>query len=205
MARRHVRLWALDLDGVIWLARRADPGCGRGRGPAARPRRARRLRHQQLRRRPGRAWRPSCARTGIDPPRATSSPRPWPRRPWSSRASGSWCAPAPGVRRGARGRGAVPVVRATADADAVRRRGRLPPRLRLRAAADRPPPRSATGARLLATNDDATYPTARRADPGRRGHPGRRRHRSGVAPIVAGKPHAADGRPGPRDRLGAPG
>ena len=48
-------------------------------------------------------------------------------------------------------------------------------RLRIAAAAVR------RGARLLATNDDATYPDARRADPGRRGDPGRRRHRHGRA------------------------
>ena len=50
------------------------------------------------------------------------------------------------------------------------------------------------GARLLATNDDATYPTAEGPIPGGGAIVAAVAVASGVEPVVAGKPHAADGR-----------
>ena len=54
------------------------------------------------------------------------------------------------------------------------------------------------GARLIATNDDATYPTPDGPIPGGGAIVAAVAYASGVRPVVAGKPHLADGRPRPR-------
>ncbi|MEQ1787400.1 MAG: HAD-IIA family hydrolase [Acidimicrobiales bacterium] len=90
----------------------------------------------------------------------------------------------PGVVEALEGRGAVPV--REGDADAVLVGFHLDfdyERLRIAATAVR------RGARLLATNDDATYPTPDGPIPGGGAILASIVTATGVAPVVAGKPH----------------
>ena len=53
------------------------------------------------------------------------------------------------------------------------------------------------GARLIATNDDATYPTPDGPIPGGGAIVAAVSTAAGVAPTIAGKPHPSDGRARP--------
>jgi HAD superfamily hydrolase (TIGR01450 family) len=102
----------------------------------------------------------------------------------------------PGVDEAVEGRGAVPVQDGDADAVMVGfHRDFDYERLRVAAAAVR------RGARLLATNDDATYPTPAGPIPGGGAILAAVVTASGVAPVVAGKPNAPMAEL-VRDRLG---
>lgn len=91
----------------------------------------------------------------------------------------------PGVVEAIEGRGAVPVRDGDADAVLVGfHRDFDYERLRIAATAVR------RGARLLATNDDATYPTADGPIPGGGAILASIATATGVAPVVAGKPNA---------------
>jgi 4-nitrophenyl phosphatase len=91
----------------------------------------------------------------------------------------------PGVDEAVRSRGATPVVDGDADAVMVGfHRDFDYERLRIAATAVR------HGARLLATNDDATYPTPAGPIPGGGAILAAVVTATGVAPVVAGKPHA---------------
>ena len=99
----------------------------------------------------------------------------------------------PGVVEAVEGRGAVVVRDGLADAVLVGFHREFDyERLRIAAAAVR------AGARLLATNDDATYPTPDGPIPGGGAILASIATATGVRPIVAGKPHAPHGRPGAR-------
>jgi HAD superfamily hydrolase (TIGR01450 family) len=105
----------------------------------------------------------------------------------------------PGVDEAVSGRGAIPVVEGVADAVVVGfHRDFDYERLRIAAGAVR------HGARLLATNDDATYPTPDGPIPGGGAILAAVVAATGVTPVVAGKPHAPMAEL-VRDRLGTDG
>ena len=93
----------------------------------------------------------------------------------------------PGVGRGARARRGAE--RASTDGDGRRGRGRLPPQLRLRASCAGRRTAVRRGARLIGTNDDATYPTPTGPIPGGGAILAAVVAGSGTAPVVAGKPY----------------
>jgi len=105
----------------------------------------------------------------------------------------------PGVVEAIEARGAVPITEGDADAVLVGFHREFDyERMRIAASAVR------RGARLLATNDDATYPTPAGPIPGGGAILASIVTATGVAPIVAGKPHEAMAVL-VRDRLGASG
>ena len=184
--------WVLDLDGVVWLGPSRSPARSAAVGCCARP--ASRWCSSPTTRSPTPGQvADELGRFGIDPRRPGGDLGHGGGQRWSSRASGCWCAGA-GRGRGAGRpgrRGGRPQRRRGRAVDAVvvgLHRDFDYERLRVAAAAVR------RGARLLATNDDATYPTPDGAAARRRSHPGRGRRRLGRAGGGGGQAPRADGR-----------
>ena len=198
--RATARVWqagpvpfALDLDGVIWLADDPIPGAAEAVARLRGDRRAGRVRHQQLE--PA-AWprsRPSWPATG-SPAGGRRHHLGDGRRPLLVEP-GERVLVCGGPGRGRGGRGARRGRRSRdGDADAVL--VGLPPRVRLRAAAGRGRRRCGAGARLLATNDDATYPTPDGPIPGGGAILAVDRHRQRRGADRGRQAARADGRPG---------
>jgi HAD superfamily hydrolase (TIGR01450 family) len=174
--------WVLDLDGVVWLAEEPLPGASEA---------VARLQAQtdvlfvtNNSSQPLSHYEAALERMGIEARGAVVS---------SAVAAASLVAPGerallcagPGVEEALEERGAE-VVR-TGDADVVVvgfHRDFDYERLRVASTAVR------RGARLLATNDDATYPTPEGLIPGGGAILSAVVTASGTAPIIAGKPHA---------------
>jgi HAD superfamily hydrolase (TIGR01450 family) len=174
--------WVLDLDGVVWLADRPIPGAvdavARLRAAGERVLFATnnsfaRLADQEAK----------LERMGI--PAAGDVVT-------SAGAAATLVAPGeralvvggPGIAEAVAGRGAEPVRDGPADVVIVGfHRDFDYERLRVAAAAVR------GGARLVATNDDATYPTPEGPIPGGGAIVASVAYATGVTPVVAGKPH----------------
>jgi 4-nitrophenyl phosphatase len=176
--------FALDLDGVIWLADHPIPGAAeavarlQATGEAV-------VFVTNNSSQPLAAVVAKLARHGIDAEGAVIT---------SAMAAARLLEPGervlvcggPGVVEAIVARGAVPVTDGDADAVLVGfHRAFDYERMRIAASAVR------RGARLLATNDDATYPTPEGPIPGGGAILASIVTATGVAPIVAGKPHEA--------------
>lgn len=174
--------WALDLDGVVWLADQPIPGSAEAvaelqrRGPV--------LFVTNNSYRPVAAYEQALAAHGIQAGGAVVT---------SAEAGATLVEPGervlvcagPGVVAAVRARGAEVVSHAPADAVLV---GYDPAFDYARMTAATVAVRR--GACLLATNDDATYPTPDGPIPGGGAILASIVRASGVAPAVAGKPHA---------------
>jgi HAD superfamily hydrolase (TIGR01450 family) len=189
--------YALDLDGVIWLADHPIPGAAdavarlQATGDAV-------VFVTNNSNQPLAAVEAKLARLGVAAEGAVIT---------SAMAAGRLLVPGervlvcggPGVVEAVEQRGAVPVVEGEADAVLVGFHREFDyERMRIAATAVR------RGARLLATNDDATYPTPDGPIPGGGAILASIATASGVAPIVAGKPHEAMADL-VRDRIGSSG
>ena len=189
--------YALDLDGVIWLADHPIPGAAeavarlQATGEAV-------VFVTNNSSQPVAAVEAKLARHGVAAEGAVIT---------SAMAAGRLLSPGerdlvcggPGVVEAVEQCGAVPVVEGEADAVLVGFHREFDyERMRIAATAVR------LGARLLATNDDATYPTPDGPIPGGGAILASIATASGVAPIVAGKPHEAMAEL-VRDRIGASG
>lgn len=175
--------FALDLDGVVWLAEDPIPGA---REAVARLRAAGEpvVFVTNNSSQPLAVVEEKLARHGIPAAGDVIT---------SAMAAASLVAPGervlvcagPGVDEAVRGRGAEPVLDGDADAVLVGfHRDFDYERLRIAATAVR------RGARLLATNDDATYPTPAGPIPGGGAILAAVVTATGVTPVVAGKPNA---------------
>jgi glycerol 3-phosphatase-2 len=176
--------YALDLDGVIWLADDPIPGAAEA---VARLQRSGEpvVFVTNNSNQPVAAVEAKLARHGVEAAGAVIT---------SAMAAGHLLQPGervlvcggPGVVEAVERRGAVPVVAGAADAVLVGFHREFDyERMRVAASAVR------GGARLLATNDDATYPTPDGPIPGGGAILASIVTATGVAPIVAGKPHEA--------------
>jgi glycerol 3-phosphatase-2 len=189
--------YALDLDGVIWLADDPIPGAAeavarlQGTGEAV-------VFVTNNSNQPVAAVEAKLARHDVAAAGAVIT---------SAMAAGHLLQPGervlvcggPGVVEAIEARGAVPITEGDADAVLVGFHREFDyERMRIAASAVR------RGARLLATNDDATYPTPDGPIPGGGAILASIVTATGVAPIVAGKPHESMAVL-VRDRLGASG
>lgn len=174
--------FALDLDGVLWLGDVPVPGAA---GAVARLRQAGEpvVFCTNNSSKPVAAVEEKLVRHGIPPEGAVIT---------SAMAAAELVEPGErvlicagaGAREAVVGRGAVPVAMGPADAVLVGLHLDFDYE-RLRAAADA----VHRGARLLATNDDATYPTADGPIPGGGAILAAVERATGVTAVVAGKPH----------------
>src|SRR4029453_2118747 len=183
VARCCVVTWVLDLDGVVWLASDPIPGAADAiaRLRAAGERVVFCTNHSAPRRGDHEA---KLAAFGIPAGGDVLT---------SSMAAARLVSPGervlvcggPGIAEAVEARGAVPVRDGDAEVVAVGfHRDFDYERLRIAArAVDR-------GARLIATNDDATYPTPDGPIPGGGALVAAVAYTTGVEPVVAGKPHA---------------
>jgi glycerol 3-phosphatase-2 len=174
--------WILDLDGVVWLADQAIPGAAAAvaRVRAAGERVGFVTNNSYV---PRREVEAKLARFGVDPGDDVIT---------SAMAAAGLVEPGetvllcagPGARQELEARGAAVVEQGVADAVVV---GFHPDfdyaRMTAAATAVR------GGARLIATNDDATYPTPHGVIPGGGAILASIVTATGVAPIVAGKPY----------------
>ena len=174
--------WVLDLDGVVWLADTPIPGAGEA---VARLRASgERVLFATNNSFPPRAeTEAKLARFGI-PAEGDVLSSPMAAARLVEPGERVLVLGGPGIVEAVRARGAVPVRDGDAEVVAVGfHRDFDYERLRIAArAVDR-------GARLVATNDDATYPTPDGPIPGGGALVAAVAYATGVTPIVAGKPH----------------
>jgi glycerol 3-phosphatase-2 len=182
MARSRPVAWVLDLDGVIWLADQPLPGA------ADAVARLRAAGERVLF-----VTNNSYARVGDQEAKLARFGIPAQGDVVTSAMAGATLVEAgervlvcggPGIVEAVRGRGAEPVHEGDADVVAVGfHRDFDYERLRVAMQAIR------GGARLVATNDDATYPTPDGPIPGGGSIVAAVAYASGVTPVVAGKPY----------------
>lgn len=175
--------WVLDLDGVVWLGEQPIPGAAdavatlRARG--ARVLFATNNSFARLAEQEAKLERFGIPAHGNVLTSATAAAR------LVESGERALVCGGPGIAEALEGRGATPVRDGDADAVVVGfHRDFDYERLRVAVRAIQ------RGARLIATNDDATYPTPDGPIPGGGAIVAAVAYASGVRPVVAGKPHA---------------